>query len=251
MKNIVKQEVWDESYQNFKFHIENDRCSNKFKEIYNMYLKNERLTNCFELGCFPWRYLAYICKLWNLEANWADITSQLNDSFVERLNSNKIKVWKVVKSDVFDYIDELCKNGTCFDLVYSLGFIEHFTDFLNVIDYHIKIAKKKGFIYITTPNFAWWYQKFMHSRLDKPNYDNHIIESMDPKKWAHFLEQKNCKVIEYWYFWNFDFWVENFNEKSLIKKMFIYLNIFIAKLWILFPNRRFYSPYCYIIAQKL
>ena len=250
MENIVKQSVWDEGYKNFSFYIANDRCSDKFKEIYIKYLKDKNLSNCFELWCFPWRYLAYISKLWNYEANGADLTPELNDRFIKRLKDNKIKVWNIISGDVFKYIEELHKNKKWFDLTYSLWFIEHFTDFLDVIGYHIKITNKNWYIFITTPNFAWWYQKFMHYWFDRINYNNHVIDSMDPEKWAKFLEKNNCEVLEYWYFWNFAFWVEK-QRRNPIEKLIIYLNSAIGRLNIPFPNCRFYSPFCYIIAKKL
>ena len=112
---MVDQKYWDVSYKGFKFFVAQDRCSDKFKKIYNKYLNSKKISNCFELWCFPWRYLAYICKLWNYEANGVDITPELNDRFLEWLRSNKIKVGEIANEDAFTYIDELYNNGQFFE----------------------------------------------------------------------------------------------------------------------------------------
>lgn len=249
VNNIVNQEYRNSSYKDFKFFIANDKCTNKFKSVYQRYLEKEKISNCFEIWCFPWRYLAYISKLWDYEANGVDITPELNEAFINWLKKNGIKIGKIINDDAFNYIDKLCKNKKFFDLTYSFWFIEHFTKYLDVIDYHIKATKKNWYIFICTPNFAGWYQRFMHIRLDKDNYDRHVIKSMNPMEWADFMKKKGCDVIEYGYFWNFDFWVDKISN-NVVKKAVTYFNLLLAKLNIPLPNRKFYSPYCYILAKK-
>ena len=54
----------------------------------------------------------------------------------------------------------ICENvfqttleGGSFDIVYSMGLIEHFENPTEVIDEHIRLLNKEGFLIILIPNF--------------------------------------------------------------------------------------------------
>lgn len=246
--NIVDQSTWDDSYKNFNFYVENDKCTKKIDELYDKYVKENKIKSIFEFGCFPGRYLAHIALHDNLEANGVDITPELNDRFFDWMKSINVNIGKIKNANAFKYVDSLISNGTKYDLVYSCGFIEHFTNYLEVINYHIKLTKQNGYIIICTPNFRGGYQRVMHRWLDKPNYNNHVNKSMNPKEWKKLFLENNCEVLEYGYFGNFDFWVDKY-PKNPIKKFITLGNYFLARHNHL-PNCNFYSPYCYIIARK-
>ena len=61
-----------------------------------------------------------------------------------------------------------------FDLVFSLGFIEHFTDTTEVIQRLRQLAKPGGVVLTMIPNFKGLYG-WVQQRVGKEIYDTHVI----------------------------------------------------------------------------
>jgi hypothetical protein len=61
-----------------------------------------------------------------------------------------------------------------FDLVYSLGLIEHFTgkSLEEMIRKHVELLKPGGTALIVIPNFRSWYGR-LFAKIDKPGFDTH------------------------------------------------------------------------------
>ena len=125
-----------------------------------------------------------------------------------------------------------------YDIVFSSGFIEHFKDFDNIIKIHTDLVNKGGYLYITTPNFAGYIQNILHRLLDKKNYNDHYIPSMNPIKWKKIIEEQNFNVVEYGYLGGFNFWIDN---KNIIPRIISKI-IRITLCWDFLPNTKAYSP---------
>lgn len=166
----------------------------------------------------------------------------------EWLTDKGYKTGSFYKSDIFQFEP---KNQ--YDLVCSFGFIEHFTNYKEVIEKHLKLVKQSGLVVIETPNFRGFVQNFLHRFLDKTNYDRHFIPSMNPQEWETILKNEGFEIITSGYFGGFDFWSENENlnilQKILIKSLYI-LKYTIKVLGINL-NHSSFSAYCGIIAKKL
>ena len=138
-----------------------------------------------------------------------------------------------------------------YDFVYSLGFIEHFEDYLDVIMEHDKILKDNGILVITTPNFRGRVQYLAHKFFDEDNLRNHVLKSMNPSEWAAMLKEKNYEILFAGYFGGFDFWVEpkkrSFFKKGLLR-LFVYLAGFLRTR--VKQDRESCAPYCGLIAIK-
>jgi SAM-dependent methyltransferase len=136
-----------------------------------------------------------------------------------------------------------------YDVVFSSGFIEHFTNFEEIIKTHCELVNESGYVFITTPNFAGFIQKKLHSIFDKENLNKHYLPSMNPNKWAEILKKQGFDIINMGYMGGFDFWVgdqkRSFSQRLIIKA----IRIFLPLRWL--PNSRSYSPEIYVIAQKI
>ena len=65
-----------------------------------------------------------------------------------------------------------------YDIVFSLGFIEHFNNTRDVILRHVDLLASSGLLLIVLPNLLGlngWIQR----RFDKENYDVHNLKSME------------------------------------------------------------------------
>src|SRR5262245_58148109 len=62
--------------------------------------------------------------------------------------------------------------GRTFDVVYSIGFIEHFEDPRMIIEKHLRLLRPGGRLIITLPHFAHL-QYIFHWLIDRENLAKH------------------------------------------------------------------------------
>lgn len=79
-----------------------------------------------------------------------------------------------------------CWTGFCraSDVVSSFGFIEHFTNWREVLAKHAEPVADDGHLIIEAPNFTGAFQRWLHVNFDKANSARHR------KSWSPF-----CGVI--------------------------------------------------------
>lgn len=195
--------------------------------------------NVFEIGCYPGRFLYHFGKN-SFILNGVDYVDKLS-KMVEWFKENNFKLGEFIKDDLFNL-----KLENKYDLVFSSGFIEHFKNFEEVINIHTRLVSKDGYIFITTPNFAGFIQRFLHNILDKENLKVHYLPSMDYKKWKNILEKDNFEIIDGGYTGGFDFWIAN---KNIFARIITKL-IRVIFCWRFLPNTRAYSPEIFVIAKR-
>jgi SAM-dependent methyltransferase len=200
IKTVVDQEYWDESYRQFYFYTASDCITEKVDAVLDAFLKEQSVSGCFEVGCFPGRYLAHFCKKYGFEANGVDAAEKMDLGFREWLTNGGISVGTLKKGDAFAYIDQLYAQNRTFDFVYSLGLVEHFVDYREVIKYHAKIVRPGGLLVIICPNYRDVVQYVKHALLDRENRKRHVIRAMNPKKWARLLRKGGFSIQEAGYF---------------------------------------------------
>jgi 2-polyprenyl-3-methyl-5-hydroxy-6-metoxy-1,4-benzoquinol methylase len=237
---LTDKKYWDLGYEKFLFSAMPENYS-IVKKIFEKF-KNTTDGEVFEIGCFPGRFLFHFGKL-GYVLSGMDQTDFL-DGMVKWFNKNNFKIGSFFKEDIFKI--NLDKK---YDIVFSSGFIEHFTNFDEVIKIHCGLVKDNGYIFITTPNFSGSIQEKLHTIFDNENLEKHFLPSMNPDEWKKIIEDQGLKIIEYGYLGGFDFWVGN-QKRSLLKKIIIKtIRVFTPIRW--FPNSNKYSPEIYIIAQKI
>ena len=246
VENVVDKEYWNLSYANLDLQIvpkEDD--VRKFLE-HNYYIQENKLGSCFEIGAYPGRYLAVFGEL-GYQLNGIDQNEFVATRLPEWLNKSGYNVGFFEQSSI-----ETFAINQKFNMVYSIGFIEHFKNYEQVILKHLDFMADDGTLFISVPNFKGLAQRILHSLVDRENLNRHVLESMNPQKWAKLLLVNGVDVKSFGYFGGFDFWVDNqprnIFQRGLLKAIF--------KLRpILKKNKKkdssIYSAYCYIIAKKV
>jgi SAM-dependent methyltransferase len=243
-KKLTTIEYWDQINNNKGF-TPADK-DNPIRIFIEKHVTPKKDGKVFEVGCFPGSYLSVFSNL-GYELNGIDYSllteSNLNNWLVEK----KYKVGQIKSGNFFD----VQPGEHYFDVVCSFGFIEHFNDYLSVIEKHGNFVKSGGKLIITTPNFKGKIQKKFHTFFDNENLIKHNLDSMDPFQWRVHMEKKGFETEFCGWFGNLVLWVERqkrpINKKIILKILFFILRI-IKKIQI--PNNKSYSPYCGLVLIK-
>jgi 2-polyprenyl-3-methyl-5-hydroxy-6-metoxy-1,4-benzoquinol methylase len=241
--DLVKQTFWDKKYEESVVVPQISRQSALMEWIDTVCsLKKEGA--CLEIGVFPGGYVNLFGAR-GYTISGIDVTPrvvELNDVFCSRNYS----IGAFLQQDFFEY-----RPDNKYDIVYSMGFIEHFIDYKNVIERHCDLVADNGILFITVPNFRGRVQHFLHKLLDNENLKRHNTASMNPKEWEGILIEKNFEIIRQGYIGTFEFWtgIKNKHVKITVHRMFKFVVSPILRLFLSKPSPS-YAPTCGIIAKK-
>lgn len=239
--NLANQKYWDSIYESYEPEIlKKDHPIRQWLEIY---FKKGNL-DCFEIGCYPGQILSIFGEL-GYTLNGIDQTPFVKSKLPVWLISKGFRIGNIMKGNFLKY-----KTNEKFDVVCSFGFIEHFTNWEEVLMKQTMLVKKNGYLIVETPNFSGYLQRILHSVFDKENYLRHNISSMNPLKWKKLLEEKEFDILYYGCFGYFEFWTEIKRKNIFIKLILKILNLFLLILKKLPKDKKLYSPYCGLIALK-
>lgn len=109
-----------------------------------------------EIGCAPGRRLLEFTRQYHYQPYGVEYTEAGAKATREEFRAAGIPEDHCFHSDVFDPGFQL-KFKECFDVVVSFGFIEHFTDVIEVIQTHLHFLKPGGRLLIMIPNLRGIY----------------------------------------------------------------------------------------------
>ncbi len=243
-ENLASISFWEYKNEEIEFVKVND--DNPVKRWINEQIKFGN-GSCLEIGCFPGRYLTIFGDL-GYQLNGIDLLDKTDTELPVWLKREGYIVGDFIKDDFIAHDF----NEKKYDIVYSLGFIEHFTNWEEVVVKHIQLVKPGGKLIIEVPNFRGYIQYFLHFIFDRENLRRHFVPSMDPDKWEKLLLREGFEIEKKEFFYGFDFWVE---EQKRNRVMIFLLNFFHKVVWKVKPfikgNSKHYSPFCGIVARKL
>ena len=206
----------------------------------------------FEIGCAPGNYLVQFHKRFWFKVGGVEYSKDGINILKRNLKKNNIQ-WDIVYWDFFDekFIRE---NKDKHDIVFSLWFIEHFSDPRTAIDNHFKIAKKWGLVIMTIPNL-YYMNRYLTS---KEILNIHNLDIMKLQVLKRRLKGHKTLYLNY-FGWLFNFWAfsyKNFFIEKLRFGLFILqrllldpIFILIRLIWINLSNK-YTSPSIIIIAKK-
>lgn len=149
-------------------------------EVFETYLPRNESRTALEIGGAPGGYLAFMHRALEYEITVLDY-SELGCRMAKK-NFELLDIPAVVCcGDMFEAADRLPR----FDLVFSLGLIEHFSEPERVIEAHLRFLKPGGTLMIGCPNFLG-VNRAIVKRL-APS----LLHSLDPeitsiKRWSTF-----------------------------------------------------------------
>ena len=136
-----------------------------------------------EVGGAYGEYLLYLARRFGVKAYSLDYSRVGNEQTLETFAMAGIPV-EVFERDLFADNGDLPK----FDIVYSLGFIEHFDEPVSVVAKHLDLLKPGGILLLGVPNYSGIYRKVLR-RLAPSIEQTHNMQAMDLANWKRFVEK--------------------------------------------------------------
>jgi SAM-dependent methyltransferase len=190
--NLATQDFWEEDYyrgievpvrpdDNFPF----ERCLARTLEALAPVARGVRV---LEIGCAPARWLLWYAERFGAEITGLELSTKGVQLSRENLAAAGIK-GEIVEADLFSDTHEL---GT-FDLVLSLGVIEHFDDIPAAFAPHAAFVRSGGRLVIGMPNYRGLIgllQRFAdidHLRL-------HNKQAMEPRLYRFLADEYEMRL---------------------------------------------------------
>tara|TARA_R110002020_G_scaffold341606_1_gene556174 strand:+ start:137 stop:934 length:798 start_codon:yes stop_codon:yes gene_type:complete len=224
---------------------------NVFKSIFSKYKPKKVL----EIGCGNSYWLPYLANLYSIEVYGIDYSEEGVLLAKGRLKDNGAK-GEIYCIDIFDETSFLHDK---FDLVFSLGLIEHFKNTEDVISKITPFLSRKGVLFTEIPNFNYsfyYYFTFIYQpkqlykhkplSLDMLNkaYSENGLEVIEGKYLGFF----SMDIVAWGYELRYDFFIKRitpfFKYRSKALDRYLLKNrLFISKL-------PFLSPFIYVIGSR-
>ncbi|MFT4804754.1 MAG: cyclopropane fatty-acyl-phospholipid synthase-like methyltransferase [Psychroserpens sp.] len=245
--NLTDRAFWLNYWENKK----NLALEVSERYILSSYLKKFKEENdiksAIEIGGFPGYYSIYLKKWLNVDTTLLDyvIHPDVLDEVMAKNAMTKEEI-TLIETDLFKF-DPKEK----YDLVMSVGVIEHFADTKNIVEMHTKFMAVDGVLFVNIPNFTG-FNGWLQRTFDPEIYAVHNISSMNIGLLKGICEELQLKNITVEYYGGFMMWLENLHTKSFFFKLAFKTTWFILKVIskIIPLESKIFSPYINIVAYK-
>jgi SAM-dependent methyltransferase len=199
MLTTAPQTYWDALYDARPLAYDDHEIL--FGDLFERYLPQGG--TCFEVGCYPGNFLAYLARRFGYTVSGIDATPAVLTRMEPLLRQSGISVGSLSHGDFFSMPLD-CQ----YDVVCSFGFVEHFANTAEVLRRHAALVAPGGHLVVSCPNFrgAQW---MLHRWLDPMNLSRHRTAAMDLSLWKRVLEKAGFHTLHAGYYRTFDFWTED------------------------------------------
>lgn len=229
-KKLANKAFWNNYWKNSLF--KNNYVIDQEKDIFNFiskiiqnYRKSNFINNkiplkILEIGGARGNILKKLYHFSNCKIASLDFSRIGNKFLSSSLAKENIKPYKIITADLFSY-----KARREYNIVYSLGLVEHFSELDVVIKLHLKFLKINGVLIIGFPDLTNINGALL-KYLDKNLYQKHNIKIMDKSFFKSVINNINCKLIS---FQNISSYEPNMMSYKKSKNQFL-LKIFLYKI---------------------
>ncbi|PIU01904.1 hypothetical protein COT68_00735 [bacterium (Candidatus Torokbacteria) CG09_land_8_20_14_0_10_42_11] len=227
-KKLTIGEIWDKKWENLdigKFKnnaFEYDPWTKHHKPIIDKYVKKINPKGVFlEAGCGMGHWCFYISKRYGIKSMGVDVAKKT----IARLQKNRNNL---VRFTVDDLNDSKLENDY-FNMLISLGVIEHFKNSGLIMKNFYRILKPNGIGIITVPNI------YSAHTITRPvlqwfnKWDIGYEKSFSPKKLKNLSLSSGFKIIEYGVLPSGEMFGHFLNNIPTIGKIFEKASFFIEK----------------------
>ena len=217
---LTEPSFWEDHWDKISLPLEIKRSKkhlflNEILNVFDKYLPRDSSRSILEIGGAPGQYLVYMHRTFAYQIHSLDYSSRGCQKTRENFSLLSLS-GTVYQKDLF--ADDL--QLPQFDIVYSLGFVEHFSDLNLVIRKHLDLLKQNGILLIGVPNLLginkWFLQRLAPQFLSK-----HNLAVMDVSTWNSFEEAFNLQRLYREYVGGFEPTVFKKSEQSSIQNILL------------------------------
>lgn len=165
----------------------------RMHEIFSSLLPKDNSKLFLEIGCAPGRWIIYFFKhfgyrCFGIESSEIGFKKTLQTLKIANIDA------EIIKEDLFAYINSNRKIQ--FDIVFSAGFLEHFSDVTMVIEKVSSLVKPGGILISTVPNLTGLHKFFINLSSKKEHiYKYHFPINIKKILKAYKDQQFETKVF--------------------------------------------------------
>ena len=225
----------------------------RFRDLHKFFTRNlprNQKLDFLEIGCFPGKYLWYFSKYFGYRIYGIE--------YVEWCCERSRTALAEMGIDTTIYCQDFLQfnpppEKEQWDVVASFGFIEHFENFIDIINRHMKLVKPGGFLVFTVPNLHGVNGKILR-KVDARKFKMHKILTYRKIKSA-MDSNPSLRIIEGGYYGHVAFWntglYRKIREQGKRRYFFVRGVLWVVELFgLLIPNSRIYSPIIVVLAKK-
>jgi cyclopropane fatty-acyl-phospholipid synthase-like methyltransferase len=197
---LTTPEYWAKYYlpENNNERSEIERICGEYDRIFDILISSctKKPETILEIGAHPGRYLAYLASRYRLRPTALDFNPDVAP-IKRSMNLMNINQFRYLNEDFLKHQTE-----ERYDLVLSIGFIEHFENFDQVLDRHCDYLDPNGAMLIMIPHMR--YGQYLHRRLfDRANLDIHNLKCMKKSVFREFAKRNDLNIHYLSYFGGF------------------------------------------------
>lgn len=192
---LTDEAFWDEYWRQLRLPVAvDDKRSSRYQQeilrVFKRFVPKGKGLRALEIGGAPGGYLAYIARTFGHEVSAIDSSPVGCRKLEENFELLEIPVSVYCRDVLEGDLSDLPR----FDLVYSLGLIEHFSDPVPMIRKHVELAKPGGLVILGLPNFRGISRPIL--RLTRPELSKkHNLRTMDLRTWSTFEREIGLEVV--------------------------------------------------------
>jgi SAM-dependent methyltransferase len=191
---LTGAEYWDRYWSRLTLpreyrHTPRAHYLNAILDVFDRSLPTDASLTAAEIGGAPGQYLAYLHRTLGYDVTCVDFSATGCAKTVDNFRLLDIP-GDVVQADITLNVGDL----PTFDVVYSLGLIEHFADRRQIVENHALLVRPGGYLVLGVPNFRGLTGWFMRT-LAPITYATHEIGAMDLDGWREFEEALGLHVL--------------------------------------------------------
>jgi SAM-dependent methyltransferase len=181
-EKLTEKEYWEDRWDRIRLPViiepaTKHPINKEILRLFEKFLPKEELS-AVEIGGAPGQYVAYLNKYHGYETSIIEYSEVGCQKAKENFNLLGLDV-NIYNRDFFGDISDIPR----FDIVFSMGFIEHFSDLDDVFRRHVSLLRKSGILVLGVPNFRGISQKvLMQTAPDM--LARHNLEAMDIQNWS-------------------------------------------------------------------
>ncbi len=179
-----------------------------------------------EIGCAPGKQLAYVSKVLGAKVSGIDY-STVGIGYTHKLFSALDIDGDVRCEDMFNS----SFPSDSFDVVYSIGVVEHFEDPRHLIEIHTELLCQGGTALIAIPNYGGIYGR-LQDHFNPENLSIHNLDMMQIDSFRSLAPRGDFSNIEVFSYGRFNPWLISWERKmpAIVAKILCMVGNFTALL---------------------